>query len=101
MPPTALPAPSGVRQLSGGLGATGATVGLWQAGEDRQQLADVLLAGDRIGEREVGVDCVLVAPPVSLTRDVASVGELDHDPVRGALGDPDPLADVAQADTRV
>ena len=49
----------------------------------------------------MGVDCVVVAASVSLARDVAGVGELDHDPVRGALGDPDPLADVAQADARV
>ena len=47
------------------------------------------------------VDGVVVAAPVSLARDAAGVGELDHDAVRGARGDPDPLADVAQTDPGV
>src|SRR5512132_4334164 len=72
-----------------------------QAGQDREQLADVLLAGDWVRKREVRVDRVVIAPPVSLAGDVVGVGELDNDPVRGTLGDSDTLTDIAQADPGV
>ena len=46
-------------------------------------------------------DRVVVAAPVSLARDVAGGDEVTHDAVCGALGDPDGVADVAQADVGV
>jgi hypothetical protein len=49
----------------------------------------------------VGLDRVLVAAAVALAGDVAGGGELADDAVGGAFGDPDRLADVAQADARV
>jgi len=72
-----------------------------RSGEDCEEVADLLLAGERIGQRQVGLDGVVVAAPVAPARDVAGVGELDDDPVRGAFGDPDRLADLPQADARV
>ena len=66
-----------------------------------EQVADVLVARDRVRKRKVGVDRVVVAAPVALARDVAGVGELGDDPMRGPLGDTDALADVAQANSGV
>jgi hypothetical protein len=43
----------------------------------------------------VGLDRVLVAAAASLPRDVAGVREVGDDPVRGAFGDPDGVADLA------
>jgi hypothetical protein len=43
----------------------------------------------------------VVAPPAALARDVAGGLKLADDAVRGALGDPNPVADVTQADARV
>jgi hypothetical protein len=63
-------------------------------GEYLEQLPDVLLARDRVMDREVGVDRVLVAAPVSLARDVPGCGQLAHDAMRGALCDPDPLTNL-------
>ena len=70
-------------------------------GQDVEQLPDALRAGDRVGEREVRVDRVPIAPALSLAGDVAGGAELGHDPVRGAFGDPDSVPDVAQADAGV
>ena len=64
-------------------------------------MSDVLVAGDRIMDREVGVDRVLVATPVPFSRDVSGVGQLDDDPVRGALGDPHPVTDLTQANAGI
>lgn len=44
------------------------------------------------------MDQICVAPAGAITGDVAGVGELGDDPVGGSFGDPDALADVAQAD---
>jgi hypothetical protein len=76
-------------------------LGVSLSGEDGQKVPDLLLAGERVGEGQVGLDRVVVAAAVAGTRDVAGGGELDHDPVRGAFCDPDRLADLAQADARV
>ena len=62
--------------------------------QDRQQLADALTSSDRVGEREVRVDRVVVAPAVSFTRDVARGDQLPHDAVNGPLGDSEVVADV-------
>jgi hypothetical protein len=43
----------------------------------------------------------MVAPAAALAREVAVADELADDAVRRALGDPQALADVAQADARV
>jgi hypothetical protein len=69
--------------------------------EDGQEVADLLLAGERVGEGQVGLDRVVVAAAVALARDVVGGGELGDDAVRGAFGDPDRLADLAQADAGV
>lgn len=58
-----------------------------RAGQDREELADVLCAVDWVGEGEVGVDGVVVASSVAL----GGAGQLGDDAVRGAFGDPDPV----------
>ena len=58
-------------------------------------------ACDRVREWEVGVDRVVVAAAVSVACDVTGVGELGDDSMRGPFGDPDALADVAQANAGV
>jgi len=58
--------PATGRRLSVRFRATVPQVGRPRACEDRQQLADVPLAGDRIGKGEMRVDGVVVAAPVSL-----------------------------------
>jgi hypothetical protein len=70
-------------------------------GENRQQVADLLLVGERIAKRQVGLDRVVVAPPVPPSCYVTGVGQLTHDSVRRTLGDPDGLADLAQPDAGV
>ena len=50
---------------------------------------------------QLGVDLILVAAPDALTSDVAGGAELGDDPVRGALGDPHLVADLAYAHSRV
>lgn len=70
-------------------------------GEDGEEVADALLVGELVGEWLVGVDCVVVAAAVAFARDVAAVGELGDDVVGGAFGDPDAVADLAQADLGV
>src|SRR5271169_2814293 len=70
-------------------------------GEDREQVSDPLLAYERIGEQELRVDQVRVAPAGAVAGDVAGGGELRDDPVGGPFGDADSLADVAQADPRL
>jgi hypothetical protein len=70
-------------------------------GEDGEEVADPLLVGELAGERQVGVDCVVVAAAAALARDVAGGCELGDDIVRGAFCDPDAVADLAQADAGV
>jgi hypothetical protein len=69
--------------------------------EYRQQVADLLLARDRIVQRKLGLDGVAVAAALPPARDVAGLDQLDHDPVRGAFGYPDRVTDLAQASVRV
>src|SRR5205085_11007366 len=66
-----------------------------------QDLADGGLAGGRLPERLVGLDLVAVTPALLLLDDVAGLGEVGDDAVGAALGDPDPLGDVAQPDAGV
>lgn len=56
------------------------------SGQNREQLADSLSAGERVGDGELGLDRVMVAAAHALPRDVAGVRELADDAVRGALG---------------
>jgi hypothetical protein len=70
-------------------------------GQDLEQIPDVLLARDRVREWELSVDGVVVAAAVSPARDVAGVGEVGDDPMRGPFRDPDALADVAKTDAGV
>jgi hypothetical protein len=69
--------------------------------QDREELADALFASNRVGEREVLVDRVVIAPPVSLTGDVTGGSQLRGDAVSGPFGNAETLADVAQADGRI
>ncbi len=71
------------------------------SGEEGEEVVDLLLAGERVGEGQVGLDRVVVAAAVASTGDIAGGGELGDDPGRGAFGDPDRLADFAQADAGV
>src|SRR5207244_10703008 len=75
---------------------SGSLVGLRLLGEEAEKLADLPLAGERVRERKVWLDRVAVAPAVSLAGEVARCLELGDDAVGGALGDPDPLADLPQ-----
>jgi hypothetical protein len=43
----------------------------------------------------VGRDRVAVTPAVALPLQVAGIGQLTDDPMRGPLGDPDLIADLA------
>ena len=54
-----------------------------------------------IGKRDSGLDCVLIAPAIALSRYVAGGGELGNDPMGGTFGDSDLLADLPQQHTRV
>jgi hypothetical protein len=67
------------------------------SGDDCEQVADALAAGERVGDGALGLDRVVVAAAHAPPGDVAGVRELADDAVRGALGDPDRFADVAQA----
>ncbi len=49
----------------------------------------------------MGVDCVVVAPAVSLARYLAGDGKLGDDAMCGAFGDPDAVAEVTQATTGI
>ena len=59
------------------------------AREHREQVADLLIARDRVGQRQLWAQRVAVAPPAALAHEVAVGDELADDPMRGALGDPD------------
>lgn len=69
--------------------------------KDGQQVADVLSAGKRVGEGQVGLDRVVVTAAVARAGYVAGGGEFDDDSVGGAFSDPDRPADLAQADPGV
>jgi hypothetical protein len=49
----------------------------------------------------VRIDRVMVAAPDPSASYVAGGAQLRDDPVRGPLGDPDAIADVAQADAGI
>ena len=71
------------------------------SGESGQEVADLLLARNQIGKRQVGLDRVVVTAAGASSGHVSGVGELGDDAVGGALGDPDRLADLAEADAGV
>src|SRR4051794_38822115 len=74
----------------------------WPAADEHaEQVADALVARQRVGQRQLRPDRVVVAPAPALACDVAGLDELAHDAVGGALRDAHLLADVAQADARV
>ena len=66
-----------------------------------ERLPDVPFADDRVRQRNVPIDRVLVAAPISPARDVPGGGELDDDSMRGTLGYPDPFTDLAQANAGI
>jgi hypothetical protein len=62
-----------------------------------KEVADRPVAGQPVGEGQVVADRVTVASTVAFPLQIAGVVELADDPVGGALGDADLVADVAQA----
>jgi hypothetical protein len=70
-------------------------------GEDVQEIADAALACERVGEASPGGDGVVVASALALALEVAGVDQLSDDPVRGAFGDADLIADLPQPDSWV
>jgi hypothetical protein len=69
--------------------------------QDPQQIAHLMLLGQGMGERQLGLDLVAVSSPLPLTYHVALVDQLGDDSVGGALGDPNGCGDFAEPDARV
>ena len=74
-----------------------------RCGQDREQLTHALIAiaGDRVVNREVGPDRVLIAAAIALTRHIAGVAQLDDDSMHRTLGDSDTVGDLSQPDSGV
>src|SRR6188472_3823390 len=90
--------PRSVRRVRG---RTAPPSGGRRFGEKREQIADALTAGDRVGQRETRVDRVAVATPAAFAREVAGVDEVPDDAMRRPLRDAHAVADLAQADVRI
>jgi hypothetical protein len=71
------------------------------ADQDLQQITHLMLLGQGVAERQLGLDLVAVPSALSLTHHVALVDQLGDDAVGGALGDPDGGGDVAQPNAGV
>jgi hypothetical protein len=69
--------------------------------QDAQEIDDPLLACERIRQRKVSFDRVLVASTASSTCDVSRALELSDDSVRRPFGDPHVRSDLTQPNTRV
>jgi len=63
--------------------------------EDVHEVPDLLLAGERIREWQVGLDGVVVASSAARAQDVPCGGELGDDSMRGAFRDPNGRPDLA------
>lgn len=66
-----------------------------------QQLSDRVVCLDGVPERETLVDVVVGASAPTPSRDHSGFLELTQDPLDGALGDPDRLGDLTDADVRI
>lgn len=62
---------------------------------ERDQRADALVALDGMPKRQRRVDRVVVASASAVAHQITRLLELGHDPLDGALGDPDEIGDVA------
>ena len=62
--------------------------------------ADGVMGFERMPQRQLAVDHVVVAPAVAFAVDDAGVLEFADDPLHGALGDAHPLGHLADADVR-
>jgi hypothetical protein len=71
------------------------------AEHERDQGGDLLVAPDRMTERQVVVDLVAVPPALPEPLDVARLFEIGHDPLHRTLGDADEIGDVAHAHLRL
>ena len=71
------------------------------ADQDPEQIAHLMLLGQGVGQRQLGLDLVAVPSALPLAHHVALVHQLGDDPVGGALGDPDGGGDVPQPDAGV
>jgi hypothetical protein len=69
--------------------------------EDGEQFPDGRFAGAGLGQRQVGLDLVVVASAVFRLGHVASLDKVGEDAVGSALGDAQTDSDVAQAQARV
>ena len=58
-----------------------------RADEELERLADGQRLGDGLGQRQIGVDAVPIAPAVIVLDDVAGVGEVGDDAAHAAFGD--------------
>src|SRR5687768_12041086 len=66
--------------------------------EDRQQIPDLLFTRDPIGQWQIGLNRIAIAPALALPGDIAGVRQLADDAVRRALGDAHLVADLAEPD---
>ncbi len=78
-----------------------ARVGLAHGLEHAEDLADVVVAFERMAQRKGGVELVAVAAALAVSLQVAIVDELGHDALRCAFGDADGAGHVSQAHLRV
>ena len=66
-----------------------------------QERPDLMCGLSGVPHRRIAVDQVVVASPVTAPFDDAGRGEVRHDPLGRALGDPDRLGDVPEPDVAV
>jgi hypothetical protein len=70
-------------------------------GEDRQEVANALLADEAVAQWLISVDRVVVAAAGSRARDVARRRQVVDDPVSGSFGDADTIAKLAKTHARI
>jgi hypothetical protein len=69
--------------------------------EEVQEIPDLVAQLGDVAHREVAPDRVRIAAAATGSLDVAGFDEVGEDPLGRALGDPDPVGHVAQANVRV
>lgn len=66
-----------------------------------EQLADLVLLLERVPQRELGIQDVVVSPAMALAGEVTGLHELRDDSLRGPLGDAHGRRDVADPRVRI
>ena len=69
--------------------------------QDSEDLADLVGLLEGVPKRELGVQAVVIAAPLSLHVQIAGLDEVGDDALDGALGDSDPVGEVAVPHPRV